>query len=112
VKTCSPKRKLPSAGVGKRVLLRFSFKRPVTPDDLYAIEKRMAELAKKDLPVTREVWPRDKAVQYFKSIGEHTRPRSSLDTRNEEVSLYREGDFIDLCRGPHVPPPGSSRYSS
>jgi len=62
--------------------------------------------------VTREVWPRDKAVQYFKSIGEHYKPRSSLDTANEEVSLYREGDFIDLCRGPHVPSTGKLKYSS
>jgi len=66
----------------------------------------MAELARKDLPVTREVWPRDKAVQYFKSIGERYKRRSSLDSPNEEVSLYREGDFIDLCRGPHVPSTG------
>src|SRR5712691_4492325 len=85
----------------------FSFKRPFTPDDLDAIEKRMAELAKKDLPVTREVWPRDKAVQYFKSIGEHYKAEivASIPA-NEEVSLYREGDFIDLCRGPHVPSTG------
>src|SRR5437899_2693768 len=85
----------------------FSFKRPFTPDDLDAIERRMAELAKKDLPVTREVWPRDKAVQYFKSIGEHYKAEivASIPA-NEEVSLYREGDFIDLCRGPHVPSTG------
>src|SRR5438093_13629130 len=85
----------------------FSFKRPFTPDDLDAIEKRMAELAKKDLPVTREVWPRDKAVQYFKSIGERYKAEivASIPA-NEEVSLYREGDFIDLCRGPHVPSTG------
>jgi len=85
----------------------FSFKRPFTPEDLGAIETRMAELARKDLPVTREVWPRDKAVQYFKSIGEHYKAEivASIPA-NEEVSLYREGDFIDLCRGPHVPSTG------
>src|SRR5207253_2611598 len=85
----------------------FSFKRPFTPENLAAIEKRMAELAKRDLPVTREVWPRDKAVQYFKSIGEHYKAEivASIPA-NEEVSLYREGDFIDLCRGPHVPSTG------
>src|SRR5205807_213590 len=66
----------------------FSFKRPFTPDDLGAIEKRMAELARKDLPVTREVWPRDKAVQHFKSIGEHYKAEivASIPA-NEEISL-------------------------
>src|SRR5258708_16090290 len=85
----------------------FSFKRPCTHDDLGAIETRMAELARKDLAVTREVWPRDKAVQYFKSIGERYKAEivASIPP-NEEVSLYREGDFIDLCRGPHVPSTG------
>jgi len=85
----------------------FSFKRPFTPDDLDAIEKRMVELARKDLPVTREVWPRDRAVEYFKSVGEHYKAEiiASIPA-GEEVSLYREGDFIDLCRGPHVPSTG------
>ena len=85
----------------------FSFKRPFTPEDLVAIEKRMSELAAKDLPVTREVWPRDKAVAFFKSIGEHYKAEIiSAIPAGEEVSLYREGDFIDLCRGPHVPSTG------
>src|SRR3979490_1057868 len=68
----------------------FSFKRPFTPEDLGAIETRMAELARKDLPVTREVWPRDKAVQYFKSIGEHYKAEiiASIPP-NHEVSRYR-----------------------
>src|SRR3989441_6470690 len=85
----------------------FSYKRPFTPEDLAAIEKRMAELAKKDFPVRREVWPRDKAVEYFKSIGEHYKAEiiASIPAE-EEVSLYREGDFVDLCRGPHVPSTG------
>src|SRR5258706_469422 len=85
----------------------FSFKRPFTPEDLDAIERRMAELAKTDFPVTREVWPRDKAVQYFKSIGERYKAEivASIPA-GEEVSLYQEGDFIDLCRGPHVPSTG------
>jgi len=85
----------------------FSFKRPFTPGDLELIEKRMAELAKKDLPVTREVWPREKAVEHFKSIGEQYKAEiiASIPV-GEEVSLYREGDFIDLCRGPHVPSTG------
>jgi threonyl-tRNA synthetase len=85
----------------------FSFKRPFTPEDLAAIEKRMAELAAKDLPVRREVWPRGKAVEFFKSIGEHYKAEIiSAIPAGEEVSLYREGDFVDLCRGPHVPSTG------
>jgi len=85
----------------------FSYGRPFTPEDLSAIEKRMAELARKDFPVVREVWPRDKAVDHFKSIGERYKAEiiASIPA-GEEVSLYREGDFIDLCRGPHVPSTG------
>ena len=85
----------------------FSYKRPFTPDDLSAIEKRMAELAANDLPVKREVWSRDKAVEFFRSIGEHYKGEIiAAIPEGEEVSLYREGDFIDLCRGPHVPSTG------
>ncbi len=85
----------------------FSYKRPFTPDDLAAIEKRMTDLAKRDIPVAREVLPRDKAVEFFKSIGEHYKAEiiASIPA-GEDVSLYREGDFIDLCRGPHVPSTG------
>ncbi len=85
--------------------------RPLTPEDLAAIEKRMAELAKKDFPVTREVWPRDKAVEFFKSIGEHYKAEliASIPS-GEDVSLYREGDFVDLCRGPHVPSTGKLKH--
>ena len=85
----------------------FSYERPFTPEDLEKIEKRMKELAKKDIPVTREVWPRDKAVAFFKSINEHYKAEivASIPS-GEDVSLYREGDFIDLCRGPHVPSTG------
>ncbi len=85
----------------------FSYKRPFTPDDLVAIEKKMAELAKKDFPVTREVLPRDQAVSYFKSIGEHYKAEiiASIPA-DDDVSLYREGEFVDLCRGPHVPSTG------
>ncbi|NYT85887.1 threonine--tRNA ligase [Pollutimonas harenae] len=85
----------------------FSYKRPFTPEDLEAIEKKMAELAKKDEVVTREEWLRDDAVAYFKSIGEDYKAEiiASIPS-NEPISLYREGDFIDLCRGPHVPSTG------
>jgi threonyl-tRNA synthetase len=88
----------------------FSHKRPFTPEDLEAIEKRMSELAKRDIPVSREVWPRDRAVEFFKSIGEDYKAEiiASIPP-GEEVSLYREGDFIDLCRGPHVPSTGKLR---
>lgn len=85
----------------------FAYKRPFTPDDLAAIEKKMTELAKKDEPVTRRVLPRDEAVEYFKSIGEAYKAEiiSSIPA-GEDVSLYAEGGFTDLCRGPHVPSTG------
>lgn len=85
----------------------FSYHRPFTPEDLEAIEQKMAELARKDEPVTRQVLPRDEAVAYFKSIGEHYKAEiiASIPA-GEEVSLYTEGNFTDLCRGPHVPSTG------
>ncbi len=85
----------------------FSYKRPFTPEDLEAIENKMAELAKKDEPVVREVWKRDDAVKFFASIGEKYKAEiiASIPA-NEDISLYREGGFIDLCRGPHVPSSG------
>ena len=85
----------------------FSYKRPFTPEDLEAIEKKMAELVKKDEPVQRKVLPRDEAVKYFKSIGEAYKAEiiESIPA-NEDVSLYSEGKFTDLCRGPHVPSTG------
>jgi threonyl-tRNA synthetase len=85
----------------------FSYKRPFTPEDLEAIEKRMAELAKKDIQLTRKVLPRDEAVAYFKSIGEQYKAEIIASIPPEQdVSLYTEGDFTDLCRGPHVPSTG------
>ena len=85
----------------------FSYKRPFTPEDLQAIENKMAELAKKDEPVTRKVLPRDEAVAYFKSIGEHYKAEIIASIpEGEDVSLYSEGNFTDLCRGPHVPSTG------
>ncbi len=89
----------------------FSYKRPFTPEDLEAIEKKMAELAKQDIPVTRSVMPRDEAVKFFKGLGEHYKAEiiASIPT-NEDISLYREGDFIDLCRGPHVPSTGKLKH--
>ncbi|WP_426149067.1 threonine--tRNA ligase [Polaromonas sp. DSR2-3-2] len=89
----------------------FSYKRPFTPEDLVAIEKRMTELVAKDEPVTRRVLPRDEAIAYFKSIGEHYKAEivASIPA-NEDVSLYREGAFEDLCRGPHVPSTGKLKF--
>src|SRR5215470_10230101 len=85
----------------------FSYKRPFTPEDLEAIEKKMAELAKKDEPVQRKLMARDDAVAYFKSLGEHYKAEiiASIPA-NEDISLYSEGRFTDLCRGPHVPSTG------
>jgi threonyl-tRNA synthetase len=85
----------------------FSYKRPFTPEDLAAIEKKMIELAKRDLPVARELWERDRAVEFFRSVGEHYKAEiiASIPA-GEPITLYREGDFVDLCRGPHVPSTG------
>jgi threonyl-tRNA synthetase len=85
----------------------FSYSRPFTPEDLAAIEKRMAELVKQDIPVTRMVLPRDEAVAYFHSIGEKYKAEiiESIPA-DQDVSLYTEGAFTDLCRGPHVPSTG------
>ena len=89
----------------------FSFRRSFTPEDLIAIEKRMTELANKDEPVVRRVLPRDDAVAYFKNMGEHYKAEiiASIPA-NEDVSLYREGAFEDLCRGPHVPSTGKLKH--
>jgi threonyl-tRNA synthetase len=89
----------------------FSYKRPFTPDDLAAIEKKMAELAKKDETVTREEWQRDDAVKYFESIGEKYKAEiiASIPA-DQAIGLYREGSFIDLCRGPHVPSTGKLKH--
>jgi threonyl-tRNA synthetase len=85
----------------------FWYKRPFTPEDLAAIEKRMAELARRDEPVARSEMPRDDAVKYFEGLGEHYKAEiiASIPS-NEPISLYAEGKFIDLCRGPHVPSTG------
>jgi threonyl-tRNA synthetase len=88
----------------------FSYKRPFTPEDLAAIEKRMGELAKKDEPVVRELMPRDEAVKYFEGLGEHYKAEIIASIPSDEpISLYREGAFTDLCRGPHVPSTGKLR---
>lgn len=85
----------------------FAYKRPFTPEDLVAIEKRMHELARLDEPVVREAWDRAEAVRFFESIGEKYKAEiiASIPAE-EEISFYREGRFVDLCRGPHVPSTG------
>ena len=89
----------------------FSFERPFTPEDLATIEKKMAELAGKDEPVQRRVLPRDEAVAHFKSMGEHYKAEIvGTIAAGEDVSLYREGGFEDLCRGPHVPSTGKLKH--
>jgi threonyl-tRNA synthetase len=89
----------------------FSYSRPFTPEDLQEIEKRMNELASKDELVTRQVMPRDQAVAYFKNLGEHYKAEiiASIPAA-EDVSLYSEGEFTDLCRGPHVPSTGKLKH--
>ncbi|HZN24479.1 MAG TPA: threonine--tRNA ligase [Burkholderiales bacterium] len=88
----------------------FSYKRPFTPEDLAAIEKRMAELSKRDIRVERTVMPRDEAVKFFRDMGEQYKAEIIASIpQGEQISLYRQGDFIDLCRGPHVPSTGKLR---
>ena len=89
----------------------FSYKRPFTPEDLQTIEKKMGELAARDEAITRRVLPRDQAVSHFREMGEHYKAEiiASIPA-NEDVSLYREGQFEDLCRGPHVPSTGKLRH--
>ena len=85
----------------------FAFERPFTPEDLEAIESRMSELAKQDHGITREEWDRDEAAVFFKGIGEDYKAEiiQSIPT-DQTISLYRQGEFVDLCRGPHVPSTG------
>src|SRR5579859_6803691 len=85
----------------------FAYKRPFSTEDLAAIEKRMAEISAKDLPVHRRVLPRDEAVAHFKKIGEHYKAEIiGAIPAGESISLYGQGDWVDLCRGPHVPSTG------
>ncbi|MAT51717.1 MAG: threonine--tRNA ligase [Porticoccaceae bacterium] len=85
----------------------FAFERPFTPEDLEKIEARMEELAKADYPVQRQLMDRDQAVEFFRNMGEDYKAEiiASIPS-NEDISLYRQDEFIDLCRGPHVPSTG------
>ncbi len=85
----------------------FARDEPFTPEDLIVIEKRMKEIVDRDESVQREVWERDKAIEFFRGIGEEYKAQIIEDIpENETLTLYRQGDFIDLCRGPHLPSTG------
>ncbi len=85
----------------------FSYERPFTPEDLEAIEAKMRELAGKDLPVSRQVMARDAAVEFFRDLGEAYKAEIIAEIpADEAITLYSQGDFVDLCRGPHVPSTG------
>ncbi|MGZ5121904.1 MAG: TGS domain-containing protein, partial [Burkholderiales bacterium] len=90
----------------------FAYKRPFTPEDLAAIEKRMAEIAKRDIKVERKLMPRDEAVKFFSDMGEKYKAEiiSSIP-QGEQISLYGQDNFIDLCRGPHVPSTGKLKVN-
>jgi len=88
----------------------FAYSRPFTPEDLRAIEARMTELAKADQPVHRRVMPRDEAVTFFRNLGERYKAEIiAAIPAAEPISLYGQGDWVDLCRGPHVPSTGKLR---
>ncbi len=87
----------------------FAREEPFTPEDLQAIEQEMNRIVSEDIPVEREVMSRDKAIEFFRKQGEEYKARIIEDIpADEELSLYRQGDFIDLCRGPHIPSTGKS----
>ncbi len=89
----------------------FAYSRAFTPEDLTAIERKMAELAKQDFPVVRSVMPRDEAIAYFNGLGERYKAELiGAIPQSEAVSLYTEGGFTDLCRGPHVPSTGKLKH--
>ena len=85
----------------------FARSEPFTPDDLPAIEQRMREIVDRDLPLVREEWDRDAAIEYFKGVGEHYKAQIIADLPEDEpISIYRQGDWLDLCIGPHLPSTG------
>jgi len=89
----------------------FAFERPFTPEDLEAIEKKMAELSSADATIERRLLSRDEAVAYFRGLGEEYKAEIIEDIpADQDLSLYRQGDFEDLCRGPHVPSTGKLKY--
>jgi threonyl-tRNA synthetase len=88
----------------------FAYRRPFTPEDLEKIQKKMVELSAQDLQVSRKLMPRDEAIAFFRSMGEAYKAEIISDIpQGEDISLYQQGEFIDLCRGPHVPSTGKLR---
>jgi len=85
----------------------FARDEPFTPEDLVVIEERMKEIVDRDEKIQREIWERDKAIEFFRGIGEEYKARIIEDIpKGETLTLYQQGDFIDLCRGPHLPSTG------
>ena len=85
----------------------FSRDEPFTPEDLEAMEARMNEIVDRNEEISREVWDRDAAIEFFKSMGEHYKAEIiSAIPQGESITLYKQGEFIDLCRGPHLPSTG------
>jgi threonyl-tRNA synthetase len=85
----------------------FARETPFTPEDLEKLEGRMREIVARDEPITREVWERDQAIAYFESIGEQYKAEIIRDLPEQEIiTIYKQGDFVDLCRGPHLPSTG------
>ncbi len=88
----------------------FDLAQSLSPEDLPLIESRMAEIVERDLPLFREVWERDRAISFFRDLGQDYKVELLEDMDDEKVSVYRQGDFVDLCRGPHLASTGRLRY--
>lgn len=88
----------------------FDLPQTLSPDDLPVIEERMREITARDLPISREVWAKDEAIRFFNDLGQDYKVEVLEGMEEDEVSLYRQGEFIDLCRGPHLPSTGRLRY--
>ncbi|MDI6872903.1 threonine--tRNA ligase [Candidatus Solincola sp.] len=88
----------------------FDLPETIGPEDLPRIERRMAEIVERDLPLRREVWSRAEAVEFFRGLGQDYKVELLKEIPEEEVTLYRQGDFVDLCRGPHLPSTGRLRH--
>ncbi|OFW58298.1 MAG: threonine--tRNA ligase [Candidatus Solincola sediminis] len=88
----------------------FDLASSLSPEDLEAVEERMREITKRDLPIVREIWGRDDAIRFFKESGQDYKVELLADIEDAEVSIYRQGEFVDLCRGPHLTSTGRLRY--